>query len=73
MYVCICNAVTDGQITTALKSGCEDVAELTQRLGVGTCCGSCLPTAEELVESVRGAKLTHAPQAQDGSDLFYSA
>ena len=72
MYVCICNAVTDGQITTALKSGCEDVAELSQRLGVGTCCGSCLPTAEELVESVRGTKLSQIAQAQDPSDLYYS-
>jgi len=72
MYVCICNAVTDGQITTALKSGCEDVAELTSRLGVGTCCGSCLPAAEELVESVRAAKLSQGPAAQDGAELYYS-
>lgn len=73
MYVCICNAVTDGQITTALKSGCEDVAELSQRLGVGTCCGSCLPTAEELVERVRATKLGLSAQAQDNGDLFYPA
>jgi len=73
MYVCICNAVTDGQITTALRSGCEDLSELSQKLGVGTCCGSCLPVAEELVENVRGAKLSNNAQAQDGAELFYPA
>lgn len=73
MYVCICNAVTDGQITKALRSGCEDVSQLSQQLGVGTCCGSCLPVAEELVESLRGAKLGQHPQAQDASELFYPA
>jgi len=73
MYICICNAVTDGQITTALRSGCEDVTQLSQRLGVGTCCGSCLPAAEELVESVRATRLNQQPQAQDTSDLYYSA
>ncbi len=73
MYVCICNAVTDGQIATALRSGCEDVSQLSQQLGVGTCCGTCLPVAEELVENLRGAKLGQSSQVQDGSELFYPA
>ena len=73
MYVCICNAVTDGQITKAIRSGCEDVSELSQRLGVGTCCGTCLPTAEELVQSVREAKLGQSQQANNASGLYYPA
>jgi len=73
MYVCICNAVTDGQITTALRSGCEDVSQLSQQLGVGTCCGSCLPVAQELVENVHAARHGQHSQVSDDSDLFYSA
>ncbi len=73
MYVCICNAVTDGQINNALRSGCKDVAELSQQLGVGNCCGSCLPVAEELVENARSGSYGQSTQVQDHSEVFYSA
>ena len=73
MYVCICNAVTDGQITTALRHGCETVADVSQRLGVGTCCGSCLPVAEELVERQQQAQHGQLTSASQATDAYYPA
>ncbi len=73
MYVCICNAVTDSQITTALRHGCKDVADISQTLGVGTCCGSCLPVAEELVQSQVAGHRQAATQIRQETDQFYPA
>ena len=73
MYICLCNAVTDSQITTALRHGCKDVSDISQTLGVGTGCGSCLAVAEELVESQRTGRRQQSTQIRKDSDLFYPA
>lgn len=73
MYVCLCNAVTDSQITTALRHGCKDVSDISQTLGVGTCCGSCLPVAQELVDSQRTGHRQQTTQIRNDSDQFYPA
>jgi len=73
MYVCICNAVTDSQITTALRHGCKNVADISQTLGVGNCCGSCLPAAEELVQSQAGGRHQPSTQIRQENDQFYPA
>ena len=41
MYVCVCNAVTEKEIRTAVAEGASDIDELKQTLGVATCCGQC--------------------------------
>lgn len=53
VYVCICNAVTDHEIRQAAAAGCASMAELTMRTGAGSCCGSCIPDAAELVAETR--------------------
>ncbi len=42
MYVCICHAVTEGQVAHAIAGGAtteDDVGDLT---GAGTTCGGCV-------------------------------
>ena len=46
MIVCICKAVSDGHIRSAVKAGATNLRDLTRELGVGTCCGKCLPEAK---------------------------
>ena len=46
MIVCVCQAVSDRQIRTAVKAGATSLRDLTRELGVGTCCGKCLPEAK---------------------------
>jgi NAD(P)H-nitrite reductase large subunit len=36
MYICVCKAITESQIETAVKQGCLD------ELGIGSVCGKCL-------------------------------
>ncbi|MCC2638645.1 MAG: BFD-like (2Fe-2S)-binding protein [Moraxellaceae bacterium] len=51
MYVCICKAVTDGQIREAVSEGCCSMRELRQCLGVATQCGRCAPEARQVLDA----------------------
>jgi bacterioferritin-associated ferredoxin len=46
MIVCVCKAISDRHIKAAAKAGATSVRELARGLGVGTCCGKCLPEAQ---------------------------
>jgi bacterioferritin-associated ferredoxin len=46
MIVCVCKAVSERQIRLAVKGGAASLRDLTRALGVGTCCGKCLPEAK---------------------------
>ena len=46
MIICICKAVSDRHIKSAVKDGATNLRDLTRDLGVGTCCGKCLPEAK---------------------------
>lgn len=56
MYVCICNAVTDRQIKTAVQEGHGTFKKIQQRLAVGTCCGKCESHAKEVILEARNIK-----------------
>jgi bacterioferritin-associated ferredoxin len=45
MIVCICKAVSDRHIRSAVTSGISSVTELSRKTGLGTCCGKCVPEA----------------------------
>lgn len=51
MYVCICAAVTDRQIKQAARDGATTVDDLAARLGVGTGCGCCRATAQQVLDA----------------------
>ena len=50
MYVCVCNAVTDRDIGSAVAEGCRTLRQLREQLGVGACCGRCASCAREVLE-----------------------
>ena len=53
MYICLCNAITEGQIRAcAAESGARSLCDLESCLGVGTNCGRCRPAANEGVRSI---------------------
>jgi len=51
MYVCVCNAVTDRDIGSAVAEGCGSLRELRDQLGVGNCCGRCTGCAREVLKN----------------------
>ena len=45
MIICVCKAVSERHIKSAVKGGATSLRDLTRDLGVGTCCGKCVPEA----------------------------
>ena len=60
MYVCLCKAITDSEIREAAETGVADVEHLTEKLGVGGGCGTCLETAEAIIDACRANRLSYA-------------
>ena len=59
MIVCVCKAVSERHIRTAVKGGATSLRDLTRDLGVGTCCGKCLPEAKStLAASLKACDLS---------------
>jgi bacterioferritin-associated ferredoxin len=55
MYVCICNALTDKEISQAAQEGARNVEDAFQMLGAEVCCGQCYCMAEEVLDSAGAA------------------
>lgn len=51
MFVCVCKAITDREIHEAVDSGIDHVDQLEELCGVGTGCGTCRHTAQELIDA----------------------
>ncbi|HEX3845902.1 MAG TPA: (2Fe-2S)-binding protein [Steroidobacteraceae bacterium] len=51
MIVCVCKAVSDRHIRAAVQDGASCMRDLTRELGVGTCCGKCVPEARSVLSA----------------------
>lgn len=63
MYVCVCKAVTDGQIRQAVDQGCCSMRELRNELGVATQCGRCAVSAREVLDEALTEQARRLPGA----------
>ena len=59
MIVCVCKAVSDRQIRQAAKCGATRVRDLARDLGVGTCCGKCVPEAQATLSACLASNSEH--------------
>lgn len=50
MYVCVCNAVTEKQVFSAVSAGARTVKDLKNTLGVGAECGRCASCAKQCLK-----------------------
>jgi bacterioferritin-associated ferredoxin len=50
MYVCICNAFTEKQVSKALRTGISSPAGVFRHLGCAPQCGKCVPTVRCMVK-----------------------
>jgi bacterioferritin-associated ferredoxin len=53
VYVCICHAVTDHEIGTAIATGARTTEEIGARCRAGTGCGSCVERLETMLCATR--------------------
>ena len=56
MYLCNCNGISEREVRGAVDLGCTSVADLSRELGVGTCCGKCVPDARKLLRGCIAAQ-----------------
>jgi len=61
MIVCICKAVSDKAIRRAANEGVVTLRDLSRELGVGTCCGKCVPQAREILTAAIPAESVRMP------------
>ncbi len=53
MYICLCNAVTEGQVRECVQGGTCSLDELASALGVGAGCGRCRECAAQVIAEAR--------------------
>jgi bacterioferritin-associated ferredoxin len=53
VYICICNAVTEGQVRECARGGTCSLEELANALGVGAGCGRCRDCAAQVLAEAR--------------------
>ena len=62
MFVCICHAVTEGEVHEHVLSGLDTADAVAERTGASTSCGSC---RERLCGLVRATRATDSVRAMD--------
>jgi bacterioferritin-associated ferredoxin len=63
MYVCICHAITDKQIRNEVYQGAKCLKSLQKNLPVGTGCGTCVCTAQDVIDETL-CELKHQDKSQ---------
>lgn len=53
MYVCLCNAVTEGQVRKCAQDGACSLDDLAATLGLGAGCGRCRDCAAQVLAEVQ--------------------
>ena len=56
MYVCVCNAVTDSDIRSAVGDGVHTLTQLRRTTGCTNNCGCCKETAIEILQQALAEK-----------------
>ena len=59
MYICICNALTDKQIDTALEDGAVNWSAVYAHYQCEPKCGKCIPQICERVDSYNTSSSTY--------------
>jgi bacterioferritin-associated ferredoxin len=54
LYICLCNAVTEGAVRECAKNGVCSLEHLAAELGVGAGCGRCRDCAADVLRDVHG-------------------
>lgn len=67
MYVCICMAVTDGEVRAATKEGACTLEDLQHGLGVATGCGQCAGAVCDMLGGVQAANGQPMPGHDPGA------
>lgn len=62
MYVCICHALNDKQVSKALDNGAHNPASIFRHHGCQVQCGKCVPVMREMVQDHRARQCACATE-----------
>ncbi len=65
MIVCVCKAVSDRKIRSAIADGMDSFDELQFELGVALCCGKCEASVRDVMQQ-SGVCASHCGVQQHG-------
>lgn len=68
--VCHCMGVSHGNLTDALRSGCQTAEALMERTGASSICGACRPLVDQLAQSPSTGEMIAKPRALIGASIF---
>lgn len=71
MYVCLCKAVTCGQIRQAVEEGVSSYQDIKSELGVAQCCGKCNVSAKSIFRDALDKQASLKPASMESD--FYAA
>jgi len=63
LYICVCNAVTERDISGAIAEGCCTLRALREQLGVGAGCGRCTRCARDVLKDSLQTRISPRPAA----------
>lgn len=63
MYICICHAITDGEIRQEVYKGAKCLKSLQKNIPVATGCGTCACSAKEVINDTLN-EIKHCAQHQ---------
>lgn len=55
MYLCVCNAVSEGQVRDAIERGADSFTAITRVTGLSQQCGQCSMKAKYYCDGLLGA------------------
>lgn len=73
MYICLCNAVTDQDISDAVRSGAKTFSQVQSQLAVSTGCGRCEPMAQAVLAQTLAGEDALGRRPRNLADLVYAA
>lgn len=65
MYLCLCNAITEGEVDRLIQSGCGTLREIYRHLGGQPRCGKCAAELRDRLMARRKAGSAAAFAASD--------
>ena len=58
MIICVCKAVSEKHIQAAVDNGAVSFGQIVRELGVGTCCGACVPYAKDALAAATATSMS---------------
>jgi bacterioferritin-associated ferredoxin len=73
VYVCLCRAMTERTVASAIREGACSFADVARKCGAGTVCGGCRPAIVALIANggsvpTEGAAVIPIRGATEGSE-----